>query len=230
LVEIGAIDVRVDPFAVAAGEAGNLYARLPSTAHCDAGVLLTAHFDGVGDLPDRRRPGASDNASGVALVLEAARLFAEAMPSHVGVSVALLDAEEIGALGSARHAAALNAAGERPLIVNVDGAGQIVGAVSVEAAGPAHGLLAALDQAGRTVGVPLAAGQVASDNRQYGAAGFAVLGIGAGMPGYHTEHDTPERVETQTLMAITGLVIATVNELDAAESGFARNEQSEGER
>jgi hypothetical protein len=96
LVEIGAIDVRVDPFAVAAGEAGNLYARLHSTGHCDTDVLLTAHFDGVGDLPDRRRPGASHNASGVVLVMEAARLLMGAMPLHVD---ALTCSSERGAAG-----------------------------------------------------------------------------------------------------------------------------------
>jgi Zn-dependent M28 family amino/carboxypeptidase len=228
LEERGAIDVRVERFPVAAGEAGNLHARL-GTGRRDVELLLTAHFDGVGDLPDRRRPGASDNASGVAVVLEAARLLAQALPSRVGVSLALLDAEEVGALGSAWHARQLTAEGARPLILNVDGAGRIVDAVAVEAAGAAQGLLAALDQAGRTVGVPLAPGQVASDNRQYGAAGFAALGIGAGMPGYHTEYDTAERVETETLVAITRLVVATVRELDAAGSGSTADEQGEGE-
>lgn len=229
LEEIGAIEVRVDRFAVSAGEAGNLHAKLPGPKRCDIELLLTAHFDGVGDLPDRRRPGASDNAAGVAVILEAARLLAAVMPSRVVVSLALLDAEEVGALGSAWHAQRLTVAGARPLIMNVDGAGRIVEAVALEAAGAAHGLLAALDQAGRAVGVPLAAGQVASDNRQYGAAGFAAVGIGAGMPGYHSEYDTAERVETETLVAITRLVVATVRELDAARSGSAGNEQGEGE-
>jgi putative aminopeptidase FrvX len=229
LEEIGAIDVRVDPFTVAAGEAGNLHARLPSPHRCEVEVLLTAHYDGVGDLPDRRRPGASDNASGVAVLLETARQLVQTMPSRAGVSVALLDAEEVGALGSAWHAQRLTAAGAHPLILNIDGAGRVVDAVAVEAAGAAHGLLAALDQAGRAVGVPLAPGRVASDNRQYGAAGFAVLGIGAGMPGYHTEYDTAERVETDTLVAITRLVVATVRELDAAGSGAMGDKQGEGE-
>lgn len=230
LKEIGAVDVWVDPFTVSAGQAGNLHAKLPGSGQREVELLLTAHFDGVGDLPDRRRPGASDNASGVAVILEAARLLAAAPPARVGVSLALLDAEEVGALGSAWHAQRLTAAGARPMIMNVDGAGQIVDAVAVEAAGAAHGLLAALDQAGRAIGVPLAPGQVASDNRQYGSAGLAALGIGAGMPGYHTEYDTAERVETETLVAITRLVVATVKELDAAGSGSARNEQGEGER
>jgi hypothetical protein len=96
-----------------------------------------------------------------------------------------------------------------PLVINVDGAGRLGDAVAVEAGGPAHGLLAALDQAGRHVGLPLAAGPVASDNRRYAAAGIAAVGIGAGMGGYHSPADTPDRVEPATLAAVCRLVVAT---------------------
>src|SRR5690606_25915749 len=63
-------------------------------------VLLTAHFDGVGDDPDRRFPAACDNASGVAVVMEAARVLHGMLPPHVGLAAALLDGEEAGAYGS----------------------------------------------------------------------------------------------------------------------------------
>ncbi|MDO3704399.1 M28 family peptidase [Micromonospora sp. C28SCA-DRY-2] len=187
----------------------NLHATVRRAAPGRPDVLLTAHYDGVGDHPGLRQPGASDNASGVAVVLEAARVLA-AGAGGVGLSVALLDAEEIGALGSARHARRLRDAGADPLVVNVDGAGRLDRAAAVEAGGPAHRLLALLDQAGRHVGVPLVAGPVASDNRRYGGAGFAAVGIGAGMAGYHSPADTAERVEPATLTALARLVVATV--------------------
>ncbi|GLY99997.1 M28 family peptidase [Actinoplanes sp. NBRC 103695] len=178
-------------------------------AHWSGGVpavLLTAHYDGVGDLPGLRQPAAADNASGVAVVLEAARLLG---PGH-SLAVALLDAEEIGALGSAHHATQLRRAGTAPMVINVDGAGHLHEAAAVEAGGPAHRLLAALDQAGRHTGVPLAAGPVASDNRRYAAAGLPAIGIGAGMAGYHSPADTPGRVDLGTLVAVCRLVVATV--------------------
>jgi Iap family predicted aminopeptidase len=171
----------------------------------DPEVLLTAHYDGVGDHPGLRQPAAADNASGVAIVIEAARVLAGA---GVGLSVALLDGEEAGALGSAHHAAQLRAAGHAPLVINVDGAGRLHQAAAVEAGGPAHGLLAALDQAGRNVGLPLVAAPVASDNRRYAAAGLAAVGIGAGMAGYHSPADTANRVETTTLVAVARLVVS----------------------
>jgi hypothetical protein len=188
----------------------NLHACLRAPAENRVEVLLTAHHDGVGDLPGLRQPGAADNGSGVAVVLEAARVLTPALPDGVGLSVAFLDGEEVGAVGSAHHAAQLQATGTRPLVVNVDGAASLDTAAAVEAGGPAHGLLATLDQAGRHIGLPLAAGPVASDNRRYAAAGLAAVGIGAGMAGYHSPADTPDRVSPATLAAVARLVVATV--------------------
>lgn len=188
----------------------NLHARLRTATDSGVEMLLTAHYDGVGDLPGLRQPGAADNGSGVAVVLEAARVLAPALPDGVGLSVAFLDAEEVGALGSAHHAAQLQATGARPLVVNVDGVANLGTAAAVEAGGPAHGLLAVLDQAGRHTGLPLAAGPMASDNRRYAAVGLPAIGIGAGMAGYHSPADTPDRVDPATLQAVAGLVVATV--------------------
>ncbi|MEU2610201.1 M28 family peptidase [Micromonospora sp. NPDC007271] len=194
----------------------NIHARLRQHAPAGVGLLLTAHYDGVGDHPGLRLPGASDNATGVAVVLEAARILTVALPAGAGLSVALLDGEEVGALGSAHHATQLRAEGGAPLVINVDGAGRLDGAAAVEAGGPAHRLLALLDQAGRHTGVPLAAGPVASDNRRYGGAGFAAVGIGAGMGGYHSPADTPDKVDPATLGAIARVVVATAHLAAAA--------------
>ncbi|MFG3702260.1 M28 family metallopeptidase [Micromonospora sp. NPDC047620] len=194
----------------------NIHAQLRQAVPGGTELLLTAHYDGVGDHPGLRHPGASDNASGVAVVLEAARILARGLPDGVGLCVALLDGEEVGALGSAHHAAQLRDLGAAPLVVNVDGAGRLDGSAAVEAGGPAHRLLALLDQAGRYTGVPLAAGPMASDNRRYGGAGLAAVGIGAGMGGYHSPADTPDRVDAATLTAIARLVVTTAHLAGAA--------------
>ncbi|MEV0131738.1 M28 family peptidase [Dactylosporangium sp. NPDC050688] len=191
--------------------ATNVHGTWPADTSADEGVevLLTAHYDGVGDHPGLRQPAAADNGSGVAVVLEAARVLARHLPGIARLSVALLDAEEAGALGSAHHAEQLRQAGATPLVINVDGAGNLHQAAAVEGGGPAHALLAALDQAGRHTGLPLVAGPVASDNRRYGAVGLPAVGVGAGMAGYHSPADTPDRVETATLTAVARLVTAT---------------------
>lgn len=173
-------------------------------------VLLTAHFDGVGDDPKVRLPAAADNASGVAVVLEAARQLQASLDPHIGLAVALLDAEEAGAHGSARHAAWVTPG---TFVINVDGAAQLHEAAAVEAGGPAEPLLAALDRAGRQVGVPLRARAMPSDNRRYAAAGLPAVGIGMGMPGYQTPAETPDRVQPETLLAAARLIVATVHHL-----------------
>jgi hypothetical protein len=203
--------------------ATNVHARFRDAMDGRPDMLLTAHYDGVGDVAGLRLPGAADNASGVAVVLESARLLAPVLPDGNGLFLALLDAEEVGAFGSARHAANLTAAGAGPTVVNVDGVGQLRQAAAVEAGGPAHRLLAALDQAGRHTGVPLTAGPVASDNRRYAAEGLASVGIGAGMAGYHSPADTPNRVAPDTLTAITRLVIAAVWWYAASPETFHRS-------
>ncbi|WP_194923667.1 M28 family peptidase [Catenulispora pinisilvae] len=93
--------------------------------------------------PDHR-PGASDNASGVAVALDAARLLKNCLPQGIGLSIALLDGQEIGTLGSAHHATRLAAKGRSPLIINVDRAGELNGSVAVAAGGTAMPILTAM--------------------------------------------------------------------------------------
>jgi aminopeptidase YwaD len=174
-------------------------------------VLLTAHFDGVGDDPDGVRfPAACDNASGVAAIVEAARVLNATLPRHVGLAVALLDGEEAGTHGSAHHARFVE---DATFVINLDGAAQLSDAAHVQAGGPAHPLLAALDAAGRQVDVPLKAAAMPSDNRRYATAGLPTVGIGMGMPGYQTPAETPDRVDADTLDRATRLVIASVANL-----------------
>jgi hypothetical protein len=189
-------------------EGRNVHGIFRAPAPGGVSVLLTAHLDGVGDDPDGTRfPAACDNASGVAVILEAAQRLAGILPAETGLAVALLDAEEAGAHGSAHHAGQL---APGTLVINVDGAAQLHQAAAVEAGGPAHRLLMALDQAGRETGVALRGQAMPSDNRRYASAGFASVGIGMGMPGYQTPAETLDRVETATLLAAADLITATV--------------------
>jgi hypothetical protein len=98
--------------------AGNVAARLGSGP---VRLLLCAHYDHVGCLPDGRWfPGAADNASGVAVLLEAACALARHRQPGA-VVVVLTSAEELGMLGAQRFAAQYAGflrAGA--LVVNVD--------------------------------------------------------------------------------------------------------------
>lgn len=195
-------------------QAVNVYATFRPALPGRANVLLTAHYDGVGDDPHQPMPAAADNASGVAAILEAARQLAHS-DLDIGLAVALLDAEEAGAHGSGRHATGLTPG---TLVINLDGAAALHEACAVEAGGDADRLLAALDRAGRITGVALRGQAMPSDNRRYAAAGHAAVGIGMGIPGYQTPAETPDRVEPATLAAAARLVIAAVEHLATTEA------------
>jgi Zn-dependent M28 family amino/carboxypeptidase len=187
----------------------NIYGRITPPGPGQPNVLLTAHYDGVGDDPQQRLPAAADNASGVAVILEVARHIAR-HPLPIGVTVAFLDAEEAGAHGSAHHAPQLPPG---TLVINLDGAAALQQAAAVVAGGPAHTLLDALDRVARVAGLPLRAQAMPSDNHRYAAAGHAAIGIGMGLPGYQTPAETPDRVELQSLHRAAHLLVATIAEL-----------------
>jgi len=93
------------------------------------GIVLSAHWDGVGDIDGKIAPGASDNAAGVATLLfvaERLKRDADAGKLKRGVIFVMFGAEEIGLLGS-RWFTRLLPTGKylaKPLLaINVDGVG-----------------------------------------------------------------------------------------------------------
>ncbi|HET9893344.1 MAG TPA: M28 family metallopeptidase [Streptosporangiaceae bacterium] len=178
-------------------------------ALADEPILLTAHYDGVGDDPDRHFPAAGDNGSGIAVLIEIGRVLAEATwrPARP-VHLVALDAEELGAQGSRAHASALKDAGVRPRVLNVDMVGRFHGAMSAELGPGSEDIASALDRAGRLTGVPLVVGPVASDNRSYASAGMPAVGLASGAAHYHSPSDSADLVETEALERAGRLLLA----------------------
>jgi len=79
---------------VTAGTVENIVARMPGTENQQA-ILLMAHYDSV-----PTGPGASDDGSAVAAILETARALRTGPPLRNDVIFLLTDAEESGLLGS----------------------------------------------------------------------------------------------------------------------------------
>ncbi|REL29164.1 hypothetical protein DYD21_15025 [Rhodohalobacter sp. SW132] len=75
-------------------ETANVIARLEGTEHPEVVYILSSHFDSV-----LRSPGADDNSTGTAVLLEAARVLAE-NPQPATIIFASLTAEESGLLGA----------------------------------------------------------------------------------------------------------------------------------
>ncbi|MCL7714594.1 M28 family metallopeptidase [Stenotrophomonas mori] len=87
----------------------NVVAKLDGTTHPDETVIVSAHWDAFGigepdDSGDTVRHGAIDNATGVASVLELARVFAAGPRPQRTLYFLALTAEEKGLLGASYYA------------------------------------------------------------------------------------------------------------------------------
>ena len=118
-------------------EVANVVGYLPGTQHDwkDQAVMLAAHYDHLGrGWPDAHRehegrihPGADDNASGVAVLIEMAKNFASGESPKRNLVFAAFAAEEAGRLGSrhyVEHPVPVPLAGFRG-VVNLDTIGRL---------------------------------------------------------------------------------------------------------
>jgi hypothetical protein len=104
----------------------NIVAELPGTAHPEHRVVISAHYDTVANPngtaapgqpqtpadPSADAPGVNDDASGVACVMELARILSQYQFDKTLVFVAF-SGEEEGLLGSTLHAAKAKAEGQK---------------------------------------------------------------------------------------------------------------------
>jgi len=95
----------------------NVYAKITGSRHPNHWVVISGHYDSrVTDVMDATSiaPGANDDASGVAVTLEVARVLAKSKP-EIGIIFAALTGEEQGLLGAKHLAESLAAKGETVL-------------------------------------------------------------------------------------------------------------------
>lgn len=87
------LEVGLDPFTYNSKTYYNVVATLPGAIHPDAQLIVGAHYDSVSN------PGADDNASGIAGILEIARVLSSYQFDYT-VKFIAFDLEELGLLGS----------------------------------------------------------------------------------------------------------------------------------
>ncbi len=94
------ISVHIDQKYVSSCSSQNLIGKLIGTTQPDSIVVVTAHYDHLGRMgKDVYFPGANDNASGVAMLLNLAEYYSENPPKKSIVFMAF-GAEEAGIIGS----------------------------------------------------------------------------------------------------------------------------------
>ncbi|NOZ62740.1 MAG: M20/M25/M40 family metallo-hydrolase [Calditrichaeota bacterium] len=100
----------------------NVFATKPGTISPDTSVVICAHYDCMAEAVNRMflAPGADDNGSGAATVLEAARVLKNEN-SRYTIRFLLFSGEELGLLGS-RHYAKLAAENQENIlgVINLD--------------------------------------------------------------------------------------------------------------
>jgi Zn-dependent M28 family amino/carboxypeptidase len=177
-------------------------------------VVIGAHLDTVPVAP-----GAEDNASGVAVLLELARL-ATAQPPSVPIQFVAFGAEEPRGTGDALHHF-----GSRQLVAGLPRAERraIAAMVSLDRVGvPApyvpfcrggsdgSRLRAAIRAAGRDTGIATRGCENrSSDHWSYEKAGIAAIRIGSvPYPGYHSQGDLPSVVSRRQLDRVGRLIWA----------------------
>jgi len=99
LMEDFGFEVTLESFGSDRSTYYNVVATKVGTVHPDQEYLIGAHYDSVNN------PGADDNASGVALILEAARVLG-AYESAYTIRLIAFDREEVGLVGSTAYVAA----------------------------------------------------------------------------------------------------------------------------
>ena len=195
-------------------------------------VVVGAHYDHLGlgrhdaldpDSAGQVHPGADDNASGTAAVLELARLLA-ARRGELKRSVVFLtfSGEELGLLGSAYYAASPLWPLEKTVaMLNLDMVGRVrdsklyVGGTGTSPAFP--GILAAANATGLHLEYSQS-GYASSDHTSFYVKDIPVLFFFSGLHSdYHRATDTPDKIDAAGESRVTDLAERTLVALASSE-------------
>ncbi len=225
------LSVAYDPFVYNGMTMKNVTAELPGADPLSRGIyIICAHYDSTSNDPYGAAPGADDNASGSAAVLEAARILSQYRFAHT-LRFVLFAGEEQGLIGSAHYAAVAHDRGD--LIegaINLD----MIGYESVPPNDHSVELHAGTDPASITLadammaavslyGIQLTPEKITSgattrsDHASFWSQGYAaVLGIEDMQdfsPYYHRTTDTLAHMRTSLMLQFTKAAVATLAEL-----------------
>jgi aminopeptidase YwaD len=195
----------------------NVVARMPGAT--ESTIVLGAHYDSVAE-----GPGANDNASGTATVLELARVL-PAMDLPFTLQIVLFGAEEIGLVGSRHYVGALGPQ-ERERIaamLNFDMVGvgdqQMVGG-SAELVDLA---VASAEENGTRLGQLSGGALDRSDQASFLDANIPAIFLHrSDDPNYHTAEDRAEYVDADRLAAAGQLALALLDRIATAIPAAAR--------
>ena len=195
-----------------------------------AGVVVAAHYDhlGLGGAPahvandGKIHPGADDNASGVAVLLELAKQMAAAGAAPRTVLFVAFSGEEQGLLGSKLFVARRPSDAATFAMVNLDTVGRLgQGTILVLGAASADEWIHVVNGAGYVTGASVKAvmnDPGGSDQKSFIDAGVPAVQLFTGANvDYHTPADTADKIDADGLVkvaAVTREIVAYLAERD----------------
>lgn len=205
-----------DDGALTAGTVSDVYATIAGRQPTGR-VLLVAHYDSV-----PTGPGASDNGSNVAAILEVVRALQAGPQPRNGIGVLFTDSEELGLLGAKAFVDSGEAGNPaRVVVLNLEARGVSGPAVMFQTAGTE--LTSAVRASGSvTTSLAVQVYQMLPNDtdltvfHEAGMRGlnFAYVG-GAGH--YHTRHDDIDQVSSRSVQDMGDAALATARHLAAAD-------------
>jgi Zn-dependent M28 family amino/carboxypeptidase len=205
----------------------NLVGRCPGTEPGLPAIVLSAHYDHVGIRNGRMFPGADDNASGVAVLLEiAAQCIAQ--PFRRDIVFAAFDAEEGGLYGSAAFVAASTLPRDRVAVnVNLDMVARgDKGEIYVAGTHHYPRLGALLEPVAARAPIRVRFGHdrpelgtndwtLQSDHGKFHQAGIPFVYFGVeDHPDYHQPTDTADKINPDFFVKAAGVVLDALRALD----------------
>lgn len=205
----------------------NVVARIPGVSTPDEQVLVGAHFDSatLGSSSESvvYSPGADDDASGTAAVLECARVLSGYAFDRTLVFVAF-NAEEVGLVGSKYYAEAAKARGDDiRAMINLDMVAYDAGPLDAEAIcnGASYDMAELMaKKAAKYTSVdmvPRSGGASSSDHSPFWSNGYAAIwqfeGWNDSSPHIHTTGDTVDTFRVEFFEDMARILVATTFEL-----------------
>jgi hypothetical protein len=120
--QMGYTDIQTDTFEILDQSCYNIIVTKPGTLFPDRYVIIDGHYD------TRNGPGVNDNGSGVAIILEIARLIAN-IPTQYSIRFINFSSEEYGLFGSTHYVQEVVIPQEMDIriVFNIDEVGGVAG-------------------------------------------------------------------------------------------------------
>jgi hypothetical protein len=204
----------------------NIHARILGSAPTGR-VVLVAHYDSVPNAP-----GASDDGTGVAAILEIARALTAGHRPRNDVDILFTDAEEPGLLGAQAFVDAGRLNPRRSVVLNLEARGTSGPAIMFESSPDNASVIPALARARR----PVAGSETEAlyqmlpndtDFTPFRDAGFAGLNFAfiGGSAYYHTPEDSPDNLDPASLQHMGATVLDTARHFAERDLGAPRGGQ-----